>query len=117
MSKACLKVAAPCPRAGFPTPGSRAGYRLQLSVEVPVPDNVAENDALKQRKFRLVTRVRNMIKVLEMEFGATPDEILTTVAMSLKDHDANELAEILDTTSSLLDMLMPGNSPYKARRR
>lgn len=82
-----------------------------------MPDNVAENDALKQRKFRLVTRVRNMIKVLEMEFGATPDEIITTVAMSLKDHDVDELAEILDTTSSLLDMLMPGNSPYKARRR
>ncbi|RYF02626.1 MAG: hypothetical protein EOO77_32330 [Oxalobacteraceae bacterium] len=60
---------------------------------------------------------RDMIKILEMEFGATPDEILTTVAMSLKDHDSDELAEILNTTSGLLDILMPGNSPYKARRR
>jgi hypothetical protein len=86
-------------------------------MEVPMPDNVSEQDALKQRKTRLLTRVKSMMNILEMEFGAAPDEIITTVVMVLNNDDSEELGELLNSTLSLMDSLMPIKSIRKARRR
>ena len=82
-----------------------------------MPDNVSEQDALKQRKTRLLTRVKSMMNILEMEFGAAPDEIITTVVMVLNNDDSEELGELLNSTLSLMDSLMPIKSIRKARRR
>jgi len=86
-------------------------------MEVPMPDNVSEQDALKQRKIRLLTRVKSMMNILEMEFGATPDEIITTVVMVLNNDDSEELGELLNSTLSLMDLIMPIKSIRKTRRR
>lgn len=82
-----------------------------------MPDNVSEQDALKQRKIRLLTRVKSMMNILEMEFGATPDEIITTVVMVLNNDDSEELGELLNSTLSLMDLIMPIKSIRKTRRR
>jgi hypothetical protein len=86
-------------------------------MEVPMPGNVSEQDALKQRKTRLLMRVKSMMSILEMEFGAAPDEIITTVVMALNNDDSEELGELLNSTLSLMDFLMPIKSIRKARRR
>jgi hypothetical protein len=86
-------------------------------MEVPMPDNVSEQDALKQRKTRLLTRVKSMMNILEMEFGAAPEEIITTVVMVLNNDDSEELGELLNSTLSLMNSLMPIKSIRKARRR
>jgi hypothetical protein len=86
-------------------------------MEVPMPGNVSEQDALKQRKTRLLMRVKSMMNILEMEFGAAPDEIITTVVMALNNDDSEELGELLNSTLSLMDFLMPIKSIRKARRR
>ena len=82
-----------------------------------MPDNVSEQDALKQRKTRLLTRVKSMMNILEMEFGATPDEIITSVVMILITDDLEDLGELPNSTLSLMDFLMPIKSIRKARRR
>ncbi len=82
-----------------------------------MPDNVSEQDALKQRKTRLLMRVKSMMNILEMEFGAAPDEIITTVVMALNNDDSEELGELLNSTLSLMDLIMPIKSIRKARRR
>ena len=82
-----------------------------------MPDNVSEQDALKQRKSRLLTRVKSMMNILEMEFGATPDEIITSVVMILITDDLEDLGELPNSTLSLMDFLMPIKSIRKARRR
>lgn len=82
-----------------------------------MPDNVSEQDALKQRKTRLLTRVKSMMNILEMEFGAAPEEIITTVVMVLNNDDSEELGELLNSTLSLMNSLMPIKSIRKARRR
>ena len=82
-----------------------------------MPDNVSEQDALKQRKTRLLARVKSMMNILEMEFGAAPEEIITTVVMALNNDDSEELGEMLNSTLVLMDFLMPIKSIRKARRR
>jgi len=82
-----------------------------------MPDNVSEQDALKQRKTRLLMRVKSMMNILEMEFCAAPDEIITTVVMALNNDDSEELGELLNSTLSLMDLIMPIKSIRKARRR
>ena len=82
-----------------------------------MPDNVSEQDALKQRKTRLLMRVKSMMNILEMEFGAAPDEIITTVVMVLNNDDSEELGELLNSTLSLMDLIMPIKSIRKTRRR
>ena len=82
-----------------------------------MPDNVSEQDALKQRKTRLLTRVKSMMNILEMEFGATPDEIITSVVMILITDDLEDLGELPNSTLSLMDFLMPIKSIRKVRRR
>ncbi len=82
-----------------------------------MPDNVSEQDALKQRKTRLLARVKSMMNILEMEFGAAPEEIITTVVMALNNDDSEELGEMLNSTLALMDFLMPIKSIRKARRR
>jgi hypothetical protein len=86
-------------------------------MEVPMPDNVSEQDALKQRKSRLLTRVKSMMNILEMEFGATSDEIITSVVMTLITDDLEDLGELPNSTLSLMDFIMPIKSIRKARRR
>jgi len=82
-----------------------------------MPDNVSEQDALKQRKTRLLARVKSMMNILEMEFGAAPEEIITTVVMALNNDDSEELGEMLNSTLGLMDFLMPIKSIRKSRRR
>ena len=82
-----------------------------------MPDNVSEQDALKQRKTRLLMRVKSMMNILEMEFGAAPEEIITTVVMALNNDDSEELGEMLNSTLGLMDFLMPIKSIRKSRRR
>ena len=82
-----------------------------------MPDNVSEQDALKQRKTRLLARVKSMMNILEMEFGAAPEEIITTVVMALNNDDSEELGEMLNSTLGLMNLLMPIKSIRKARRR
>ena len=82
-----------------------------------MPDNLSEQDALKQRKTRLLARVKSMMNILEMEFGAAPEEIITTVVMALNNDDSEELGEMLNSTLSLMDFLMPMKSIRKSRRR
>jgi hypothetical protein len=86
-------------------------------MEVPMPDNVSEQDALTQRKTRLLTRVKSMMNILEMEFGATPDEIITSVVMILITDDLEDLGELPNSTLSLMDFLLPIKSIRKAGRR
>ncbi len=82
-----------------------------------MPDNVSEQDALKQRKALFLTRVKSMINILEMEFGAAPEEIITTVILALNSDDPEELGEMLNSTLGLMSLLMPIKSTRKARRR
>ena len=82
-----------------------------------MPDNVSEQDALKQRKTRLLTRVKSMMNILEMEFGARPDEIITSVVMILITDDLEDLGELPNSTLSLMDFLLPIKSIRKAGRR
>jgi hypothetical protein len=86
-------------------------------MEVPMPDNVSEQDALKQRKTRLLTRVKSMMNILEMEFGAVPEEIITTVVMALNNEDSEELGEMLNSTLEIMKFLIPIKSVRKPRRR
>jgi hypothetical protein len=86
-------------------------------MEVPMPDNVSEQDALKQRKTRLLTRVKSMMSILEMEFGAVPEEIITTVVMALNNEDSEELGEMLNSTLDIMKFLIPIKSVRKPRRR
>ena len=82
-----------------------------------MPDNVSEQDALKQRKTRLLTRVKSMMTILEMEFGAVPEEIITTVVMALNNEDSEELGEMLNSTLDIMKFLIPIKSVRKPRRR
>ncbi len=82
-----------------------------------MPDNVSEQDALKQRKTRLLARVKSIMNILEMEFGAAPEEIITTVVMALNNDDSEELGEMLNSTLGLMNFLMPIKSIRNARRR
>jgi hypothetical protein len=86
-------------------------------MEVPMPDNVSEQDALKQRKTRLLARVKSMMNILEMEFGAVPEEIITTVVMALNNEDSEELGEMLNSTLEIMKFLIPIKSVRKPRRR
>lgn len=82
-----------------------------------MPDNVSEQDALKQRKTRLLARVKSMMNILEMEFGAAPEEIITTVVMALNNDDSEELGEMLNSTLDIMKFLIPIKSVRKPRRR
>ena len=82
-----------------------------------MPDNVSEQDALTQRKTRLLTRVKSMMNILEMEFGATPDEIITSVVMILITDDLEDLGQLPNSTLSPMDFLLPIKSIRKAGRR
>ena len=82
-----------------------------------MPDNVSEQDALKQRKTRLLARVKSMMNILEMEFGAVPEEIITTVVMALNNEDSEELGEMLNSTLDIMKFLIPIKSVRKPRRR
>ncbi len=82
-----------------------------------MPDNVSEQDALKQRKTRLLARVKSMMNILEMEFGAAPEEIITTVVMALNNDDSEELGEMLNSTLDIMKSLIPIKSVRKPRRR
>lgn len=82
-----------------------------------MPDNVSEQDALKQRKMRLLARVKSMMNILEMEFGAAPEEIITTVVMALNNDDSEELGEMLNSTLDIMKFLIPIKSVRKPRRR
>jgi len=82
-----------------------------------MPDNVSEQDALKQRKTRLLARVKSMMNILEMEFGAAPEEIITMVVMALNNDDSEELGEMLNSTLDIMKFLIPIKSVRKPRRR
>jgi len=82
-----------------------------------MPDNLSEQDALKQRKTRLLARVKSMMNILEMEFGAAPEEIITMVVMALNNDDSEELGEMLNSTLDIMKFLIPIKSVRKPRRR
>lgn len=84
-------------------------------------DDFDDDDAREQKAMRLEARVQAMIGVLEMEFQATPTDIVTAVVTLLADRDPVGMADHLTGHVEVLRTYFgsaPSQKPYpKSKRR
>ena len=84
-------------------------------------DDFDDDDAHEQKAMRLEARVQAMIGVLEMEFQATPTDIVTAVVTLLADRDPAGMADHLTSHVEVLRAYFgsaPSQKPRpKSRRR
>jgi hypothetical protein len=76
-------------------------------------DDFDDDDAREQKAMRLEARVQAMIGVLEMEFQATPTDIVTTVVTLLADRDPSGMADHLTGHVEVLRMYFGSAPPQK----
>ena len=123
MSRALPKSGgALCDVQGYERPALGPGTASNTTMEVPVlDDDFDDDDARDEVLQRLDVRVKAMIGVLEMEFQATPKDIVTSVVTLLTDRDPMGMADHLTEHADMLRTFF-GSAPSpkfhpKPRRR